>query len=96
MTRRLLLNRASEPALIRGAIKLLDGEPQILAFQRTLTSADHGVTVITCLFNPTVRAYDWSVEEPLGDVMIASEPFTAGESLSLPSQSWVLFKRQTR
>lgn len=97
ITRRLIAMRQDQAALTRGDIKILEGEPQILAFERSMTVAKEEKSVITCLFNPTVREYCWSVVEPLGEALECSDPELKAQegekTIRLPSQSWAFFKR---
>ena len=92
-TRRLIELRRSEPALRQGTLQLLEGEPQILAFERSFSSAESHETVITCVFNPTARAYDWTFERSVGCLIDSSDPLEIGSVLTFPPQSWALFKR---
>jgi alpha-glucosidase len=78
-TRRFLAWRRSHPALVKGSIRLVDGPPDTIAFERA-----HGEERILCVFNAAAGEVRWVLH---GDAPLLGHGFPGrveGDSLVIP------------
>lgn len=95
MTRKLLNIRTEYPELRSGQINILDSDPQILIFERSIRDDDQ-IRRVICIFNPTTRPYVWLPpnEIDLGRSIICSSSDAFDLSTySISPQSWIFFER---
>jgi alpha-glucosidase len=88
--RQLLTMRTKHPELRYGDIRLLDSDPQILIFERSLNDQDHQEGII-CIFNPTINPHFWTPPDTikLGRCILSSHQ----DHMVLAPQSWAFFKK---
>jgi alpha-glucosidase len=92
---RLLLNlRAEQRALRRGDIQVIESDPPLLIFERSLKMENEEAQTVLCVFNPTIRPHHWEVVvDTLGPCLLSSDHLINDEDglLLLPPQSWAFF-----